>query len=149
MVARWQEDRDEPGGESPTSQRPFNCGIEVIDEQNGAWSAPSTVVPIQSGLNRFNPDFVPDSSFVVYSESTCPNNQNTNGQCDGDDDPSTKTWAVQAQAGATPVLLANAAGPGAEDGNDTDLHDTFPRSSPFEAAYDNGKVYWVTISSRL
>ena len=32
-----------------------------------------TVVPIAPGLNRYNPNFVPDSSFFVYSESTCPN----------------------------------------------------------------------------
>ena len=64
-------------GSHGTSQRPLNCGIEVLSKDtkgpNKGWSEPATVVPIADGVSRYNPSFVPDSSFFVYSESTCPN----------------------------------------------------------------------------
>lgn len=37
--------------------------------------------------------------------------------------------------------------PGALDGG-PELHNTFPRSSPFASSYPGGQVFWVTISSR-
>lgn len=130
-----------------TSQRPFDCGIELIPRMGDTWGPPATLVPESPGLSRFNPSFSPDSSFLLYTESTCPNGSQRSNQCDGDADPSAKTWAVLAQPGATPILLAKAGAPGVADAGATNLADTFPRFTPFMQA--NGtRLMWATISSR-
>lgn len=131
-----------------TSQRPLNCGIDVLTQNGTSWNAPQTVVPIVSGKNRYNPSFAPDSSFVTFSESTCPGGNNSSDQCDGDADPSGKTWAVRPQPGSQPVLLAKAGAPGIQDGTQKDLSDTFARFSPFQQKQGAGRLFWVTISSR-
>src|SRR5205085_4636499 len=98
--------------------------------------------------NRYNPNFVPASSFMLVSESTCPAGQPDSGECNGDGDVSAKTWAVKPTAGSTPVLLARAAGPGVIDGANTNLGDTFPRSTPFTTKHRGGKLFWFTVASR-
>lgn len=131
-----------------SSQHPFESGIDLVVEQdNGGWSNPITVVPIVQGLNQFNPSFVPDSSFFVYTTSTCSGSDSRGTECDGDDDPSAKSWAALPQPGLPLVELLRSAAPGPLD-EQTDLHDTFPRSSPFAGTYPGGRVFWVTISSR-
>jgi hypothetical protein len=130
-----------------TSQRPFNCGLDVIQRSGSGWGTPSTVVPIVSGKSRYNPNFAPDSSFFTFSESTCPNGNNTDADCDGDSDSSATTWAVLPRAGATPVHLARAGSPGVMDGTQTKLSDTYPRFSPFQQKQGSGRLFWVTISS--
>lgn len=139
-------------GSHQTSQRPKNSGIEVLLRDsagpNKGWSDPMTVVPIVAGLNRYNPSFVPDSSFLVFSESTCPGGNIDDALCDADADPTAKTWAVLPEVSSAPVLLARAAAPGVQDHGAVDLTDTFPRSAPFHSEHKDGEVYWVTISSK-
>jgi hypothetical protein len=140
-----------------TSQRPLNSGLEVLNQDangpNKGWSDPVTVVPIADGVNRYNPSFVPDSSFFVYNESTCPGGDVHSDDCDADHDPTAKTWAVEPKAGATPILLARLAQGGVEDNGAVDLSETFPRSAPFESEVANdvefkaGKLFWITVAS--
>ena len=134
-----------------TSQMPLHCGIEVLHQDkngpNNGWSDPETVVPIVDGKSRYNPNFVPDSSFFIFSESICPGGDVNSSECNGDSDPSAKTWAVKPEEGAKPVLLERAAQGGVADDLATDLADTFARVSPFESEYQDGEVYWVTMSS--
>ena len=145
-----------------TSQRPLNCGISIIERQDDmTWGQPWDVVPIVEGdgKSRYNPAFVPDSSLLIFSESTCPDGDERSLECDGDADPSAKTWAVEPKEGAVPVYLENASAPGVLDADQRDLTDTFPRTSPFEGYYRDPtetldselplrQVYWVTIASR-
>jgi hypothetical protein len=135
-------------GQHNQSQRPRNCGLDVIQRGGSGWQAPFTVVPIAAGRNRYNPNFAPDSSFFIYSESTCPAGDITSSLCNGDADPSAKTWAAAPSAGAQPVYLARANAPGILDGSNNDLSNTFPRFSPFVQRQGAGRVYWVTIASR-
>jgi hypothetical protein len=130
-----------------TSQQPFNCGIDLITKNGTGWNAPATLVPIVSGLSRYNPNISPDSTFLLYSESTCPNGDNMSTDCHGDSDPSAKVWAVMARAGAKPLLLSKVAAPGVMDAGATDLTDTFARFSPFQEKQGAGRLFWVTISS--
>ena len=131
-----------------TSQRPFNCGLEVMRKQGNSFGAPETVIPIEPGVNHFNPNFAPDSSFMVFSRSVCPNGDDENDECDGDSDLYAQTYAVQPQPGATPVFLARGGGPGVEDQGNKNLSDTFPRFSPFAKRQGAGRLVWVTVSSR-
>jgi hypothetical protein len=140
-----------------TSQRPYNSGLEVLNkDDNGpykGWAEPVTVVPIADGVNRYNPSFVPDSSFFVYNESTCPNGDMESEECDADHDPTAKTWVVEPKAGAKPILLERLAQGGVEDHDKVDLSETFPRSAPFESEVANdvefkaGKLFWITVAS--
>lgn len=143
-----------------TSQRPLNCGISLVRQTATGWSAPETVIPVVNGdgKSRYNPDFAPDDSFFTFSESHCPLNNELSNQCDGDADPTAKTWAAKPEASATPVLLARAAAPGIMDGGQTDLSDTFARFSPFATTYlgdqqsldgtpEPRRAYWVTIGT--
>lgn len=131
-----------------TSQRPLNCGIDVLTQNGSGWNPAQAVVPIATGKNRYNPSFAPDSSFLTYSESTCPGGNNSSDQCDADADNSAKTWAVKPQPGAQPVLLARAGAPGVQDGTQKDLSDSFARFSPFQQKQGAGRLFWLTISSR-
>ena len=135
-------------GQHQTSQRPLNCGIDVVRSSGGAWSAPESVVPGAPGINRFNANFAPDSKFMIFTESICPGGNITDGDCDGDADHPAKTWATLPMAGATPIRLDKAVGPGVEDGGATDLSDTFPRFAPFQNNYHGGRLFWATVSSR-
>lgn len=149
-------------GEHGTSQRPFNGGISLIELlDDDSWSTPLDVLPVVTGdgKSRYNPGFVPDASLIIFSESSCPGGNELSDFCDGDTDPSAKTWAVPPSENAEPVFLARAGAPGIEDQGITDLSDTFPRTSPFEGLYRDPaltldsdeplrKVYWVTIASR-
>jgi hypothetical protein len=146
-----------------TSQRPFNCGVDMVQQTSGTWGQPSTVIPIVAGKSRYNPNFAPDSSFFTYSESTCPSGTSQDWDCDGDSDPSAITWAVLPQANAQPVLLAQASAPGVTDSGHTFtitdgsgtvrtypknyLSDTFPRFSPFNQTQGKGRLFWMTVSS--
>lgn len=130
-----------------TSQRPFNCGIDVVKKSGTGWGTPETVIPVVPGKSRYNPNFAPDSSFFTYTESTCPNGNNTDGDCDGDSDTTAKTWVARPQSGSAPIALKRAAQPGVMDGTRTDLSDTYPRFSPFQQKQGSGRLFWVTISS--
>lgn len=133
-----------------TTQKPKRTSVGLLKLQGGTWQDPITLVP-EDATNyrvRYNPNFVPDSSFLYFSESQCPVGNWSSGDCDADADPSAKTWAVKPEAGATPVFLANAAKGGVQDGSTTNLGDTFPRSAPFQTNHRGGKLFWFTVASR-
>ena len=134
--------------ESATTQMPTRGHLEVLAKTATGWADPYVLVPYATDKNRYNANFVPDSSFMLYSESTCPAGQPDSGDCNADGDPSAKTWAVKPAAGSTPVYLARAGSGGTEDGANTNLGDTFPRSTPFQTAHRGGKLFWFTVASR-
>lgn len=135
------------GAAGTVTQRPTRSGIDVMTEAGGAWSDPVSIVPGIDGKNRINPTFVPDSSFLLYTESTCAGDPDGD-DCDGDADPSARTFAVKPAAGATPVELVKAARPGVADGATVDVGDTFPRVTPFKTKHNGGTLMWATVASR-
>jgi hypothetical protein len=140
-------------------------GISVIQQSATGWSpspAEVVVVPHTTGKSRYTPNFVPDSSFLLYSEATRQTGD-SDGLVDSYSDPSASVWAVQPQANATPVLLARANATGVADkltltdGRSTlvtsriasgMLMNTFPRSAPFQATQNGHKLFWFTVASQ-
>ncbi|MBS2013462.1 MAG: hypothetical protein JST00_11270 [Deltaproteobacteria bacterium] len=135
------------GGSATVTQRPTRSGIDVMSETGGVWADPVSVVAGQDGKNRINPSFVPDSSFLLYTESTCAGDPDGE-DCDGDADPTARTFAVKPAAGATPIELLKAAKPGVADGSATEVGDTFPRATPFKTKHNGGTLMWATVASR-
>ena len=130
-----------------TLQKMHEGAIELINDMGGGvWSAPSEIVPRQSGKNHYYPAFSPDGSFIVYDESTC----SSGGlECNADTDPTATLWAIK-PAGGGPIVLARANAPGKADGGATALTDSFPKWSPFvfqRTREDGSKLEWVTFSS--
>lgn len=134
-----------------SSQRPGRGGISyVVREASGQWSALRRLVDPEDGKNRYYPAYSPDGQFLVFDESTCAPNENYNGDCDGDADPSAKLWAIPS-VGGNRIELARANAPGLEDEGRTDLSNTFPKWAPFADARRSdgtGRVMWMTFSSR-
>ena len=138
-------------------------GISVIRQSATGWNpAEVVVVPHTTGKNRYTPNFVPDSSFLLYGEATRQTGD-ADSLVDGYADPSATVWAVQPQANATPVLLARANATGVADkltltdGRSTIvtsriangmLMNTFPRAAPFEAKQNGHKLFWFTAASQ-
>jgi hypothetical protein len=140
-------------------------GISVITQGAAGWNLPPIeIVPHVVGKNRYNATFVPDSSFLLYSESILQTSDNNNTNAvDAYSDPSAKTWAVAPVAGATAVSLdkANATGVAdtmtVADSRDTALQariaggqlmNTFPRAAPFANKQGGHKLFWFTASSQ-
>jgi hypothetical protein len=136
-----------------TDQRPATGGIDFIQMNGGAWSAPKVLVPPQLGQNRYYPAIGPDGNLVVYDQSTCTNGTPTAGQapdksCDGDTDATATVYLTALSGGVTPVPLTNANAPGVADGTNTSLTDSFPKWAPFVETLDEmHKVVWLTFSS--
>jgi hypothetical protein len=138
-------------------------GISVITQGTAGWNLPPIeVVPHVIGKNRYNATFVPDSSFLLYSESIFQTSDSTN-LVDAYSDPSAMSWAVAPVAGATPVALDRANAPGLADkmtvvdSRDAalqtrlangQLENTFPRAAPFANKQDGHKLFWFTVSSQ-
>jgi hypothetical protein len=138
-------------------------GISVIRQSANVWNpAEVVVVPHTTGKSRYTPNFVPDSSFLLYSESTRQTGD-ADSLVNAYADPSATIWAVQPQANAKPVLLARANATGVADkltladGRDPlvvqrissgMLMDTFPRTAPFEAKQNGHKLFWFTSASQ-
>jgi hypothetical protein len=140
-------------------------GISVIQQSATGWipsPAEVVVVPHTTGKSRYTPNFVPDSSFLLYSEAIRQTGD-SDSLVDSYSDPSATIWAVQPQANATPVLLAKANTPGVADKltladgrsslvvqriSSGMLMDTFPRSAPFEAKQNGHKLFWFTSASQ-
>ena len=140
-------------------------GISVVTQGTAGWNLPPIeVVPHVVGKNRYNATFVPDSSFLLYSESILQTSDNNNTNAvDAYSDPSAKTWAVAPVAGATAISLdkANASGVADKmtvvDSRDATLQakiaagqlmNTFPRAAPFANKQDGHKLFWFTTSSQ-
>jgi hypothetical protein len=138
-------------------------GISVIQNSATGWNpAEVVVVPHTVGKSRYTPNFVPDSSFLLYSEST-RQTSDWDGLVNGYADPSATVWAVQPKANATPVLLAKANAIGVADkltltdGRDPTVvtrissglqMNTFPKAAPFEAKQNGHKLFWFTVASQ-
>jgi hypothetical protein len=140
-------------------------GISVIQQSAAGWSpspAEVVVVPHTTGKSRYTPNFVPDSSFLLYSEATRQTGD-SDSLVDSYSDPSATVWAVQPTAQATPVRLdkANAVSVADKltltDGRSAlvtsriasgTLMNTFPRSAPFEAKQNGHKLFWFTVASQ-
>ncbi len=137
-------------GGKGTLQRMYKGAIELVTAQaGGGWSAPVTVVPTQNGKNRYYPAIAPDSTFLVYNESTCPSGTQ-HKDCNADSDPSAKLWAAKLEASAQPVELARANAPGVMDGAQTNLTNSYPKWSPFVTrgiGGDSSRLMWLTTSS--
>ncbi len=151
---------------SPDGQRiamtagvPSSSGIAkgriVYTEWDGsAWSDTKEWVAAADGLSRGAPGFAPDSSFVVYTESSCAvkNGDSDPGTYDGCDlyvDISSKIWAA-AKGSTTPIALDNLNAGGPLDSTPY-LMNTFARFAPFASRYKVGsdeQIFWVTIGSR-
>jgi hypothetical protein len=119
-------------------------GIAAMRKNATGWDVPFSVVAAASGRNRYNPDFVPDSSLLLFSESADDGTQ----QGDAYSDPSAQTFATSVSPDAIPVALGNANRGGVADGSATELMNTFPRSTPFEALQGGKKLFWFTASSQ-
>jgi hypothetical protein len=155
-------------GVAGTSQMEFMGGIDVARFNAGAVNdggvtladggatvgdpyvvVPSNVKTTTSAVNSYNPDFAPDSTFLVFSQTICSAGDATNHDCDSDisSNVSATTWAVEPVAGATPIHLDKAAAPGVADGANAAVLDTFPRATPFETTQGSGKLFWFTVAS--
>jgi hypothetical protein len=137
-------------GAHHTSQREYSGGIDVATFTNGVLGDPFIVIPsLVPGTNTYNPDFVPDSSFFVFSQSTCPVGQETSDTCDSDvaNNLNGTTWAALPVPSATPIHLNKAGSPGLAD-NGVIPVDTFPRSTPFKTVQGSGQLFWFTVASQ-
>ncbi len=137
-------------GQHSSSQRPRHGAIMYVAKQGSGWGTAQTLVPRADGKNRYNPNFAPNSDFLVYNESTCPGGNIANEACDADVDPSSKMWIV-GRDGGTPILLQRAVARGALDTRD-DNAATFPRFAPFvftlsETEFGSTQIVWVTFAS--
>jgi hypothetical protein len=147
----WSPDGNKIAFTHPTSlaggvkQTPYQSGIDVITKTGTTWSAATPLVASLAGKNRFNPNFSPDSSFLIFTESTCQNGTTNDDTCDADSDPASRTWAVAAKGGAA-FELATANAPGVED-TGPETSDTFPRFAPFTEKQGTGNLLWVTVAS--
>ena len=136
-------------GASGTNQRNFHGAIEMVRYQGSSWTGPETIVGRVGSRHHFYPAFSPDGELLAYNESVC-NNGNTGSECDADTDPTARMWIVRAEAGATPVEMTRANGPGAMDGGNTALTNSFPKWSPFifQRTGELGtRLEWITFSS--
>jgi len=138
-------------------------GISVISQSATVWSpTEEVVVPHVALKSRYTPNFVPDSSFLLYSEAILQASD-SNSLGDSYSDPSATVWAVKPEAQATPVRLdkANAVSVADKltivDGRSAlvtsriasgMLMNTFPRSAPFRATQNGHKLFWFTVASQ-
>jgi len=138
-------------GQPNTLQRMTGGAIEMVPAGGGP---PVELVPSRLGKNHYYPAFAPDSSFVIFDESTCANGA-AGDDCDADTDPTATVFAVKAAKGSTPILLARANAPGLLD-TTTALTNSFPKFAPFvfqrvaggSAGGEMGaRLLWVTFSS--
>ncbi|MBM7117727.1 hypothetical protein [Archangium primigenium] len=145
------------------NRRTFTGAIHLVKAEGAGWSAPLTVapsVPLTASnayaKHRYYPAIAPDNSFLVFNESTCPQNSDTSQYCNGDTDPSATLWAAKLEANAALVELKNANKPGPTDDKDgagaflKNLTNSYPKWSPFVTQGNTGarsRLMWMTFSS--
>lgn len=136
-------------GVKGTNQRFGKGSIQMVSRTSSGWSAPVTLVPDEEGKNRYYPAFSPDSTFLLYDESTCPSGSNFAKDCNADSDPTARLFAVKAEEGATPIELTRANAPGKRD-TGTSLTNSFPKWAPFlyqRTREPGSRLQWFTFSS--
>ncbi|MCI0571821.1 MAG: hypothetical protein L0Y66_13800 [Myxococcaceae bacterium] len=143
-------------GVKGTNQRMGKGAVMLLSRNtSGAWATPITVAPAVSGKNRYYPAIAPDSSFLIFNESTCPSGEN-HTKCNADSDPTAKLVAARLVADAPPVPLTRANTPGLVDEVNphadgvSALTNSYPKWSPFVQQGNGGpgsRLMWVTFSS--
>ncbi len=135
-------------GNPSTNQKFFQGSLQMVTRTAGAWSAPTELLPLAPGKNRYYPAFAPDSNFLVFNESTCASG-NQHISCNADSDPTAKIFALRPVPGATPIPLTQANAPGKRDGSNTSLTNSFPKWSPFmfRRTADGTRLNWLTFAS--
>jgi hypothetical protein len=125
---------------------PSTLGDPVVVIPNSVVGSATAGIP---AVNSYNPSFAPDSTFLVFTQTTCPASVARTALCDSDisSNLSATTWAVKPAAGAAPIHLDRAGTPGVADGPVTSVLDTFPRSTPFQTAQGSGRLFWFTVAS--
>ncbi|HZH02433.1 MAG TPA: hypothetical protein VEY30_01535, partial [Myxococcaceae bacterium] len=131
-----------------SNQKFFGGALFTVSREGNAWSAPKLLLSAAAGKNRYYPAFAPDSSFVVFDESTCAAGQPKDRNCNADSDPSAKVFALSTAEGAAPIPLTQANAPGKLDAN-ANLTNSFPKWSPFvfRRTSEGGRLNWLTFSS--
>ncbi|HLT31939.1 MAG TPA: hypothetical protein VK013_18010 [Myxococcaceae bacterium] len=137
-------------GVKGTNQRFYNGSIRALEiTGEDTYGESFTVVPQESGKNRYYPAISPDGAFLVYNESTCPGGSNGT-HCNADSDPSATLWSARLVADAPRVKLERANAPGPTDGGNTQLTNSYPKWSPFDVRGNDGpesRLNWLTFSS--
>jgi WD40 repeat protein len=140
----------------------FDAGIAMIVRVGGAWKLPAVdILPQESGRNRYTPNFLPDSSLILFSESAALGDASIKN--DAYSNSVAAVWAVEPKASAKPVALARANATGVADkltlADNRDavlvkriangqLMNTFPRSAPFQNQHNDHKLFWFTVASQ-
>jgi len=130
------------------NQRFHTGSIQTVTQQGTGFGAPTTIVPAQSGVNRYYPSFSPDGALLAFNESTCAT-ATPDISCNADSDPTASIFVVKPNAGATPIVLAHANAPGKTD-TGTALTNSWPKWAPFEfqrTQTAGSRVVWMTFSS--
>jgi hypothetical protein len=140
----------------------FDAGISMIVRAGGVWKLPAVdVLPQESGRNRYTPNFLPDSSLILFSESAALGDASIKN--DAYSNSVAAVWAVEPKASAKPVALSRANATGVADkltlADSRDatlvkriangqLMNTFPRSAPFQNQHNDHKLFWFTVASQ-
>ncbi|MBN2573986.1 MAG: hypothetical protein JXP73_05420 [Deltaproteobacteria bacterium] len=138
-------------------------GISIIRREGGTWKLPAVdLFASGSGKNRYTPNWLPDSSLLLYSESARPPDD-PNARTDAYSNSVATVWAIEPRAGASPVALTRANAPAVADkltlADNRDpvlvqriasgqLMNTFPRSAPFQSTHDGHTLFWFTVASQ-
>jgi len=138
-------------------------GISVIRRDGGTWKLPALdLFASGSGKNRYTPNWLPDSSLLLYSESARPADD-PNARTDAYANSVAAVWAIEPKTGATPVALARANATGVADkltlADNRDatlvkrlaggqLMNTFPRAAPFQNRHNGHTLFWFTVASQ-
>ena len=121
--------------------------IATADE-NGVHDDAKVLISRENGKTSYYPSISNDSQMVVYNQSTCGADPDSNKlttdygnqSCDGYDDSTAKLWVVPITGGAS-TLLGRANG----DGN---FDNSWPRFSPDKGVFRGQDLYWIAFSSR-
>jgi dipeptidyl aminopeptidase/acylaminoacyl peptidase len=141
----------------------YDGGISIIQRDGGTWKLPAVdLFSSGSGNNRYTPNWLPDSSLLLYSESVPPPDE-TNPLINAYSNSVARVWAIEPKAGATPVALARANATGVADKLTLadnrgatlvkriaggQLMNTFPRSAPFQNKHNGHTLFWFTVASQ-
>jgi len=106
---------------------PGTSDAEIVVATVGTWT---DGVVVATGNNNYYPAFSPDGEWIIFNKT------NTTDSFDALD---AEVWVVH-KSGGNPIRLANAAPPPGGD--------SWPKWAPYVSNYKNGKVMWLTFSSR-
>lgn len=136
-------------GQFNTDQKSYKGAIGYVQEADGKWGAPITLIGRVPGKNNYYPAISPTNEFLVYNQSTCPARTEVHADCDFDMDPTARLWAVPIVPSARPIDMAAANAPGIMDMGKTALTNSFPKWSPFRFELTKGReLLWVTFTSK-